>query len=186
MAEENGTADEKDAAAGNNLTEEKDAAEEKTAATPKTQSIIWTASESVDHQRGKIWYLVAILVAAAIVGLAIWTKQYTMGGLAIIMLIAVIVVVRKPAREINYELSDAGLTIDGRLRPFEEFRAFGVRRDGALWQLVLIPVKRFGLAVTMFIHDDQGEQIVDALGGRLPMEDVPVDMVDKLTRRLKL
>lgn len=148
--------------------------------------ISWSASESVEHARGVWWYVILAVLTLAIVGLGIWTKQWTLAGLAVIAAVTIIVVIKQPSREIRYELSNEGLSIDGQLKPFADFRAFGVRQDGALWQLVLIPVKRFSMSVTLFINNDQGEQIVDFIGARLPMEKVDPDMVDKLTRRLKL
>lgn len=148
--------------------------------------ISWSASESVEHSRGVWWYVILAVLTLAIVGLGIWTKQWTLAGLAVIAAVTIIVVIKQPPREIRYELSNDGLSIDGQLKPFADFRAFGVRQDGALWQLVLIPVKRFSMSVTLFINNDQGEQIVDFIGARLPMEKVDPDMVDKLTRRLKL
>ena len=78
------------------------------------------------------------------------------------------------------------MKIDEAKHGFNEYRAFGVRKDGALWQLVLLPVKRFGLPTAMFINEDQGEKIVDFVGARLPMEKVEMDTADKISRRLKL
>ena len=151
----------------------------------KLDPIQWTASDAVEHERSKSWYIVVTLIAALIIGVAIWIGQWSLAVLIFIILIAIFVVVRKPAHEIRYELSSDGLSIDGQLRPISEFRAFGVRHDGALWQLVLIPIKRFGLSVTTFINEDQGEQIVDLLGTVLPMEEVGSDFVDSLSKKLK-
>ncbi len=148
--------------------------------------IRWSASESVEHSRGLWWYIIASLILVLVAGLAFWFKQWTTGGLAIIIFIALIVVGRKPARELQYELSDSGLSINGQIYPLSGFRAFGVRKDGALWQLVLIPIKRFSLSTTLFIPEDQGEKIVDFFGSRLPMEKVELDVVDKVSRRLRL
>jgi hypothetical protein len=157
--------------------------------------IRWTASDSIDHERGRGWYigavtitlsLVALLVVLAVFDIISTMTAVTTGVLTVIILVALLVVARKPARQLNYMLTDAGLTIEGKLYPFSEFRAFGVQRIGALWQLVLVPVRRFGLNVTMFIHEEQGEQIVDELGARLPMEDLKIDPVDRLVRRLKI
>lgn len=157
--------------------------------------IHWTASESIDHARSKKWYAGAAIIAAIIiVGLVVLDifriidlmTMITTGVLVIMMLIAVFMVTKKPVREIDYILTESGLTIAGQLHPFNEFRGFGVRHQGALWQLVLLPVKRFGLSVTMFIHEDQGEEIVDTLGMILPMEDVKTDLIDNITRRLKI
>jgi hypothetical protein len=157
--------------------------------------IRWTASDAIDHDRGKGWYTV-VIIAAFVVLLALATLAFfkiialmtaiSTGVLVVVMLVALLLVAKKPARELDYLLTDAGLTIEGQLHPFSEFRAFGVRQQGATWQLVLIPVKRFGMSATMFIQEDQGEQIVDELGAYLPMENVKTDLVDKLMRRLKL
>lgn len=162
---------------------------------PHMVPIRWTASEAIDHVRGKSWYIVAFSVVVVVVlGLAAlaWFNIITLmtaistGVLAVIMLATVLVVAKKPSGEIDYILTESGLTIAGRLHPFNEFRAFGVRRLGGLWQLVLIPVKRLGMSVTMFINEDQGEAIVDTLGAILPMEDIKPDIVDSITRKLKI
>ncbi|MCL2280466.1 hypothetical protein FWC31_01080 [Candidatus Saccharibacteria bacterium] len=154
-------------------------------------NISWTASESIDYERGVLWYVMAVLVALAIIGLNFWYQGVGFSSISIAVLVvtgfaALLMVLRRPARELKYTLTDEGLTIEGQLRPFSDFRSFGVVQDGALWQLVLIPIQRFGLSVTMHIHSDQGEAIVDALGARLPMENVKVDLLDKITRRLKI
>jgi hypothetical protein len=157
--------------------------------------IHWTASDSIEHNRGKNWYIgavsVIIVVAIGLVVLAMFKimslmSAITTGLLAVVALIALLVVSKKPTRQLNYILTDAGLTIEDKLYPFSNFRAFGVQQIGALWQLVLVPVRRFGMSITIFIHEDQGEQIVDALGARLPMEDIKVDLVDKITHHLKI
>lgn len=149
------------------------------------EAIHWTASEAVDYKRNTGWYVLAGLITAAVIGVAIWLRQWTTAGLALVIFIAVIFFTRRPARMVNYTLTSQGLYIEDQLHAFSDFRAFGVRQEGALWTLVLIPVKRFGLSVTMFITEDQGEAIVDAFGTVLPMENVQPDLVDKITRKLK-
>jgi len=168
---------------------------EKTKPKAAPVEIHWTASDGIDHQRGRGWYIGVIVIVVAISALLATlaffeifslTTSITTEILVVVMAAALFVVTRLPAREVKYTLTDAGLTIEGQLHPFSEFRAFGVRRAGATWQLVLIPVKRFGASVTMFIHESQGEEIIDELGVRLPMEDVKNDLMDNLIRRLKI
>jgi hypothetical protein len=149
-------------------------------------AIRWTANEAVDHQRGKLWYLILTLVAVVVIGGMIFLKQWTTAGLALVVFVAILIVARRPVRQLHYTLTDAGIYVENQLHPFEEFRAFGVRQDGGLWQLGLIPAKRFGLALTMYIGQDQGEAIVDALGSILPMVESKTGAVDKLAHRLKL
>jgi hypothetical protein len=157
----------------------------------KGLNISWTASESIDHERGALWYIVIVALAIAAVGLSWWLldglfSKISSTILAATIFAAVFTVSRRPARELHYVLNNEGLTIEDRQYPFSDFRAFGVHQDGTLWQLTLIPIKRFGLSVTMFIHDDQGEEIVDALGARLPMEEVKSDWIDKAVNKLKM
>lgn len=160
-----------------------------------SNGIHWTASDSIEHHRGQGWYfgLIGIVVAISALLVVLYlfdifslTTSVTTEILVLVMLAALLVVTRQPPREVQYTLTDEGLAIDNQLHPFSEFRAFGVRKVGAMWQLVLIPVKRFGFSVTMFINEDQGEKIVDEFGARLPMEDIKPDFIDNLIRRLKI
>jgi hypothetical protein len=153
--------------------------------------VSWTAGESIDHERGVLWYVVTTAIVMIALGLNFWLQGVSFSSISLAVLIVVVFVAlltvsRRPARELHYSLSDEGLDIEGQLHPFSEFRAFGVHQNGAAWQLTLIPVKRFGLNIEMFIHDDQGEAIVDAIGARLPMEETKVDLLDKIIHKLKI
>ena len=154
-------------------------------------NISWTASESINHDRGALWYVVAVVVAIAAVGLNFWLQGINFESISTAVLIAVIFVAimtvsLRPARELHYKLTDQNLTIEDKSYPFDTFRAFGVHRDGAFWQLTLIPIKRFGMGISMYINEDQGEEIVDAIGARLPMEKTEADILDKIVNKLKI
>ena len=49
-----------------------------------------------------------------------------------------------------------------------------------------MPKRRFGTRVTVYFPESQGEQIVDMFGERLPMEQVKLDVLDKLVRFLRI
>ena len=51
---------------------------------------------------------------------------------------------------------------------------------------MLTPRKRFSPRVTVYFPEAQGEEIVDAFGARLPMEEVKLDMLDKLIKFLRI
>jgi hypothetical protein len=165
-------------------------AEPKKKSADKGLNISWTASESIDHSRGIWWYILAVTIVAAVMVLDFWQgfnfSSISFAVLILVIFTAILTVSRRPVRELHYTLTDEGLTIENQLHPYGDFRAFGVVSEGALWQLVLIPIKRFGFSVTILIHSDQGEAIVDALGTRLPMESVKVDLIDKIVRGLKI
>lgn len=157
--------------------------------------IKWSSSQSVTHQRSKKWHITTALVCVGIilivvllklVGFFDWMSAITTSLLVIVAYSAIMVSSRQPSQVVDYELSDDGLTINGKLHQFSQFRAFGVHQVGGLWQLVLIPTKRLGAEVNIFINEDQGEQIVDMFGSRLPIQEVQESLVDKIIKKLKL
>ncbi|MDO4271393.1 MAG: hypothetical protein Q4C83_00185 [Candidatus Saccharibacteria bacterium] len=162
---------------------------------PQIQPISWTATESIAQQRTGRWYGIATIIFVAITAVDVLlfifkiTSLITMVsslGLFVAMYIALLISTKMPARESTYVLSGDGIAINGHQHGFNEFRAFGVRHRGSLWQLVLIPTKRFSMEVVSYIDEDHGEAIVDILASYLPMEEVPENSVDRLIDRLKM
>ena len=103
------------------------------------------------------------------------------------MFIALIVYIRRPARTLTYSLSPAqGLYVGETLYNFENFKSFGVLQDGIHNSIMLIPRKRFAMGVSVFFPDEVGEAVVDILGQRLPMENLKLDVVDTIVRKLRL
>ena len=162
---------------------------------PQIEPVAWTASESITEKRSGRWYGIATAIFIVVIAVTILLFVFNVIDLmalvssivlVVAMFIALIISTRLPSRELSYVLSGEGISINGQNHPFSEFRAFGVRQQGGLWQLVLIPVRRFGLEVVTYIDEQHGERIVDILAGFLPMEEVPENGVDKLINRLKI
>ena len=59
-------------------------------------------------------------------------------------------------------------------------------RDDGHYAIVLTPRKRFSPRTWVYFPEAQGEQIVDAFGARLPMEEVKLDFIDKIVRALRI
>jgi hypothetical protein len=51
---------------------------------------------------------------------------------------------------------------------------------------MLLPTKRFKPGTSVYFPEEAGEAIVDMLGARLPMEDLHLDVVDKVIRKLRI
>jgi hypothetical protein len=153
---------------------------------PQTnQQIAWTASEYVHHSKGALWLVGFIAIVALLLALAIWSQAWTFAVLIVVMGVAMgIIAFRKP-HELHYTLSDDGLTIDDKAYAFSDFRAFGVVDDGALYSIMLIPIKRLAPTVAVYFEEQDGEQIVDILGTYLPMEEFHQDLFDRLMHRLR-
>lgn len=148
----------------------------------------WTASEYINEDKTPLWFAVFGFVVVALIALDIFVfGSYTFSVLVIVMAAALIIISRRPPRQINYVLSpDKGLLIGEKAYSYDDFKAFGLIKDREQHFIMLIPTKRFDPGVSVYFPENVGEKIVDILGSRLPMEDLRLDLVDIIVRKLRL
>lgn len=150
------------------------------------EPVTWSALEYIHREKGTAWFTAFGIITVILLAVTIFFQQWSF-ALVIVAIVAVIIVSsRRPPRELAYGLSDEGLSIDGKMHPFENFKAFGVIRDGEEYSVMLIPTQRFQPGVTVYFPEEAGEDIVDMLGSRLPMKDLRLDAVDRIVRLLRL
>ena len=156
--------------------------------TPANPPITWSAQEYVHIDKGIGWYILFAIIVLALVAIDIFfLKSWTFSVLVVVMAVAIVIYIRRPPRTLTYALSPAqGLYVGERLYHFDEFRAFGLIKDGDNHSIMLIPRKRFSPGVSVFFPEEAGERIVDILGQRLPMEELKLDAIDVLVRKLRL
>lgn len=156
--------------------------------TPDNPPITWTAQEYVHLDRSPLWFVIFAVVVLGLVALDIFLfRSWTFSALVIVMAVALVIYIRRPPRSLTYSLSPAqGLYVGERLYHFDEFKAFGLIEDDGHYSIMLIPRKRFAPGVSVYFPDDAGERIVDILGQRLPMENLKLDVVDVIVRKLRL
>lgn len=147
--------------------------------------ITWQASEYVHHEKDMIWFVVAAIVTVALAGIAVFLKQWTFAVLVLVMGASLIIYGRRPPRILHYAIGSWGVSVEQKEYKYEDFRAFGILQDGALYSILLFPRKRFMPAVTMYFPDTEGEKIVDVLSSHLPAEPVELEFIDRLTRKLR-
>lgn len=151
------------------------------------ETITWHASEYIHLERDTMWYIWVAVVAAAFLYVAIFLmKSATFAILILVMATSVVVLARRPPRTLKYMLSPKGLYVMGHLYALDHFKSFGVVKDENELSIMLIPTRRFSPAVTVYFPVQLGEQIVDFLGRRLPMQELQLDVVDRLVRKLRL
>jgi hypothetical protein len=155
---------------------------------PENPPVTWSAQEYIHLDRSPLWFVFFAIVVLGLVALSILLlKSWSFSVLIVVMAVALIVYIRRPPRTITYALSPAqGLYVGERLYHFDEFKAFGLIQDGDNHSIMLIPRKRFAPGVSVYFPEDAGERIVDILGGQLPMEDLKLDIVDLIVRKLRL
>jgi len=151
------------------------------------QPVHWQASEYIRHEKNAAWFVGLAIVAVAFVAIALFVLQsVTFAILIPVMVAALVVYSRRPPRILDYTLSRQGLHINDRLFSFAEFKSFGVVRDGEEYSAMLVPTKRFRPGVWVYFPEEAGEAIVDMLGARLPMQELHLDLVDQVIRKLRL
>lgn len=153
-----------------------------------TEPVHWTASEYVHGEKNWLWFAIFAVVVVALIAIdLLLIKSYTFSALVVVMAAAVLVYSRRAPKEVNYTLSvDQGLYIGEKLYHFSDFKSFGLIRDNDQHSIMLIPIKRFAPGVSVYFPDEVGERIVDILGARLPMENLKLDMIDIIVRKLHL
>ncbi len=152
-----------------------------------TQSgISWQAEEYITREHNAGWYFGLFGIGLALSALAFFIKSWTFLALIIVSIIAILISISRPPRKIKYTLEEDGLKEGEKLHKFEDFKAFGILKEDSHFSAILIPKKRFGLSVKIYFPGDSGEAIVDALGARLPMEEVKLDFLDKIVNFLRI
>ena len=156
--------------------------------TPDNPPVTWTAQEYVHSERSPLWFVIFVVVVLGLVAVDIFLlRSWTFSALVIVMAVALVIYIRRPPRTLTYALSPVqGLYVGERLYHFDEFKAFGLIQDGEHYSIMMIPRQRFAPGVSVYFPDDVGERIVDILGQRLPMENLKLDLVDVIVRKLRL
>jgi hypothetical protein len=153
----------------------------------QTQVISWEASESIHHEKDALWFVGVLAISALLCVLSIFVlKSWSFTLLIVVMAVALIVFAKRPPRVMQYKLSEQGIEVNERFHPFTEFRAFGIVQDGPFHYITLLPIKRFMPAMDVYFPEEYGEDIVDLLGSKIPMQTIKPDMLDAVTKRLRL
>lgn len=150
------------------------------------ESVSWTSSEFIAHDKSVGWYALlglGALILAALVYLLTKDKIST----AVIIVVGIIFGIfagRKP-REITYKLDSDGLTMASKFYDYNVFKSFSVVAEGASSSIVLLPLKRFMPQLTIYFEPKDEDGIVNLLMNYLPMENRQVDVVDRFMHRIK-
>ena len=150
--------------------------------------VTWTAQEYVHMDKSPIWFVLFVVIVLGLIAIDLFVlKSYTFSALVIVMAVAVVIYTRRPPRTLTYALStQQGLYVSERLYHFDDFKAFGLIKDGEHNSIMLIPRKRFAPGVSVYFPDEVGERVVDILGQQLPMENLKLDVIDVVVRKLRL
>lgn len=149
-------------------------------------SISWTASEYIHHQKQAGWYM-GLLALAILLAAVLFITQHDFTAPIVIILAAAALWVfgaRKP-RTLNYRITASGVSIEDKNYSYDKFRSFSVVDDGEVPSLLLSPLQRFVPPISIYYDFADEDKIVGAISQFLPHEDRDLDSIDRLSRRLK-
>lgn len=150
------------------------------------EPLSWQASEYIHSEKNVLWFIalgLGTLVVAAIAYFLI--RSWTFTILVFVMAATAGFYAKRPPHALNYTLEDDFLSIEDRKYGYAEFKAFAILKDGPLAYVMLIPVKRFMPAVTLYFPPEEGKRIVDILGSIMPLEEREPDLLERTVRKLR-
>jgi hypothetical protein len=153
---------------------------------PAVQSVSWTASEYIAHNKGLLWFMMLGLVLAAVaVGMYFVTHDFiTAIMVATAGIIFGVFAARQP-HVLEYTLDSRGIKIGQKFYPYAEFKSFDITEEGPLPAILLEPLKRFLPPITVFYDQNEEDAIFNVLGNYLPHQEKAPDAVDRLMRRIR-
>lgn len=146
----------------------------------------WQATEYIHRHKSPLWYVLFTFITLGLTAGAIFLKEITFAILVPVMAVALLVYTRRPPHILDYTLSRQGLHVNDHLYSFADFKGFGVIHDDDEYSVMLIPTKRFKPGVSVYFPEEAGEAIVDMLGARMPMQELHLDLVDRIIRKLRI
>lgn len=153
---------------------------------PQPAPMQWEASEFIDHQKNFSWFLPLIIGGGVLsFGVFFATKDILSTVVLLLGVITFGIYARQKPRTLKYSLSGTTIEIGEKSYSYDDFRSFSIMQDGALFSIVLQPIKRFLPPLTIYFAPDDGEKIFDTLASHLPHEERKQDPVESLMRKIR-
>ncbi len=150
------------------------------------EPVTWTASEFIAHQRTPGWYLSLI---GGFVGLSIIIYLLTKDLISVvaIMIVAILFLIASTKRpeQLPYQVDEHGISIGKRFYPYDLFKSFAMRQEGAIGSITFMPLKRLMPEISIYYAPDDEARIVDVLAGSLPNDQRKEHSADRLLKHLR-
>ena len=151
------------------------------------EPIIWQAAEFDVYTRDWRWHAIFSLVLVLLVGYAIYSKQWIL--LAIVLVVGGLLLFsnRIRPRQMTYKIDNSGLNVNDKLYPFEQLKNYWFHTKEGRVYLNFVSTSKFMPTITIKINPDQQENIKLALSNILPMSgNSGEDWIDKINHWLKV
>lgn len=151
-----------------------------------TAMVQWRASEFIDHQKSPTWFLQLSVGAILVSGLMYLITRDIFSSVVVFLAFAALgFFAKQKPRTLTYSLLPTTVKIGERSYSYDDFRTFSVVQDGALFSILLQPLKRFMPPLTIYFDPQDGERIFDALAAHIPHEERAQDPIDRFMRKIR-
>jgi len=149
-------------------------------------TVTWTASEFVAREKSSNWYL-KLAGATVLVAILTFIIARDLISVSVVIIAGILLGIygTHQPRQREYRLDQHGIGIGGKYHSYDEFRSFTVAPEDAFAGIVLMPLKRFGVPLTIYFAPDDEEKILTILSDYLPFEEYHADAVDSLMRHIR-
>jgi hypothetical protein len=150
------------------------------------ESVVWTASEFIAHEKSAGWYINLAVAAVLLAGLTFLVTRDGVSAAVVIVgaVFFAIFAARKP-RQLEYGISRYGVSIAAKQYGFQDFKSFSLVQEGAFGAINFMPLKRFAPVLTIYYEPTQEQQILSILAEHLPFEEARPDRVESLMRLIR-
>lgn len=170
----------------NSLEQESASANQTVPTAPSQETVIWTASEYIAHDKSGGWYVLLGLAAVGIAGLVfVITREVVSTVVILVMGLAFGAFAARKPQELTYELGSSALRIGQKTYSYNHFKSFSIIEEGAVHSIMLMPLPRFMPPLSIYYDPQDEDKITNALSHYLPYVDRKQDAVDRLMRRVR-
>lgn len=150
------------------------------------ETVSWTASEFIAHQKTAGWYgMLAAVSLILTVSVYFLTKDFITTGFVIFGAVILGYYASRQPRELNYQINENSVVIGAKSYGYDEFRSFSIMTEGAFSSVIFMPLKRFAPLRAIYFAPEHEDQIIGILMPRLPFEEHSHDLIDRLMLRIR-
>jgi len=149
-------------------------------------TINWSASEYIAHEKAPSWFAGVAAVAARVAAALFVVTRELLASITVLVVVFVgmFYAGRKPETR-SYELSDKGLVVDGKHYSMTEFKSFSIVQEGAVESIWLESLGKFTPTIRLYFAPEDGQRIAGVLEQLLPYQQREIDAVEKASRRIR-
>jgi hypothetical protein len=154
--------------------------------TPSEDSVTWTASEYIHHEKSANWFLglsgVTILLALAVY--FIFRDLISTITVLFCGLVFGVFASRTP-KDMQFSVGETEIFIGKKDYSYGEFRSYARSNEGGMQTIILYPMKRFETLKTIYCAPEMIDQIEEIIASQLPVDEHQPDAIERLMQKVR-